>query len=253
MFRNFSMSMPTDITRPRGILACIGALVLAALLVIAALAGCSSLGVKGVENVFDEIILTSPTEANASTFGSVVSQSPTDFEQQAPGGLDPDAGKVVYYEYVGSDLGDPWEQSTLADVDDSSEVREEPSIDVAVWSESPKIDIGCWTSSRVAPDGNEYFVGMTLTYYVGDDSPMLTEYYEQCDTNGNYSLLDRDEWLTATGLDGDVLDSWMEHGIRDLYIAGYLDANKDTTRFSMDDLGEGISLDGDFLARMRES
>jgi hypothetical protein len=247
------MSMPSRITRPRGNLARIGALALACLFIVTALAGCSVFGVKGVENVFDEIVLTSPTEANASIFDSVVSQSPTDFEQQTPGGLDPNAGKVVYYEYVGSDLGDPWEQSALTEMDDAGEVPEDASLVVDVWSEGPKVDVACWTSSRVASDGNEYYAGMTLTYFVGDDGPTLKEQYFRYGNDGNYATLDRDEWLAATGMDGEALDSWMEHGIRDLYVAGYLDANKDTTRFSMDDLGEGISLDGDFLARMRES
>lgn len=247
------MSLPARITRPHDVLARIGALALAGLLVMTALAGCSGFGSKRVENVFDQIVLTSPTEANASMFGRVVAEVPTGFEQQTLGGLDPHANKVVYYEYVGSDLGDPWEGSALADVDDAGEAPEEASVVVDVWSEGPKIDIGCWTSSRVATDGNEYFAGTSLTYYVGDEGPALTEQYFRYGTDGNYSLLGRDEWLAATGMDGDALDSWMQHGIRDLYVAGYLDANKATTRFSMDDLGEGISLDGDFLARMRES
>lgn len=251
-FRSFSMSMSIRITKPQGTLARVAVLALATLLAMTALTGCSVFGVNRVENVFDEIVLTSPTEANASIFGSVVSKSPTDFEQHAPGGLDPDADKVVYYEYAGSDLGDPWEESALANVDYAGKIQEETSLTVDVWSKGPKIDIGCWTSSRVAPDGNEYFAGVMLTYFVGDDGPALTEHYVKYGTDGNYLTLSRDEWLAATGMEGDALDSWMQHGIRDLYVAGYLDANKETTRFSMDDLGKGISLEGDFLARMRE-
>ncbi|MGI6216384.1 MAG: hypothetical protein ACOYIK_02110 [Coriobacteriales bacterium] len=245
--------MPTCITRPFGALARIGALALACLLVMIAIAGCSGVGSNGVENVFDEIVLTSPTSANESIFGSVEAQTPTGFEQLAPSGTDPHAGEVVVYEYVGSDLGDPWEESGLGSVDDAGEDPREASLDATVRSESSKLDIVCWTPSRVAADGKEYYAGVELTYAVGDDGPALAEYYEQRGTDGNYSLLDRDEWLTATGMDGDALDSWAQHAIRDLYVAGYLDANVETTLFSMDDLGNGVSLEGDFLARMRES
>jgi hypothetical protein len=124
------MSVPTRIARPCGVLARVGALMLAGLLVMTVIAGCAGFGSERVENVFDEVVLTSPARANECIFGCAAARTPTGFERHAPGGTDPQAGKVVDYECVASDLGDPWEESGLAAADGAGEDPREASLDV---------------------------------------------------------------------------------------------------------------------------
>lgn len=200
-------------------------------------------------NALDEMIINSKMGDAYFPFGegSHCVETPVGFYEGGPSGTDPAANTYYTFDYEGDDLGFPAVQS-------AGEGEEVPAgLSVLIRRNGPTLIMSCTTPRIYDNNGGYYLAFIDLTYTVGDSAPELSEYYYAAAANGDAQDLSRDEWLAATGVDGDELDAWAEHAFRDLFMGGYFEANADWTHYSMDNLGEGISLEDGFLARMRAS
>ena len=205
-----------------------------------------------VRNVFDEMAAYSSVGyARVPMDGQLEClRIPEGFDDSAPSGTEPDCGEWVSYRYddPGS-LGAPWEGFVPSDDPHVSD----GSLSAFVSVHGPTVSVSTSTPQLYAADGKVYTATIGLNRNEDTGEMEYFDDYGVClSDQDEYETLSRDEWLSASGVDGERLDAWAEHNIRDVLVYGYLDANSDWSQFSRDDLGRGVDLSEGFLARMRD-
>ena len=211
---------------------------------------------RSIRNVFDEMALEGPMAKPQLPFPWI--RGTMGFPEELRYTPDPSYDKWsappitdMHYTYTG-DLGEPWDG-----MERSSGDRSYASIDIM----DDGVTARCSTRDGVTADGLAFSAEFSWSYDPATHTLSWEQYFvtwepaKEDDSRGwdynrqFYHSLAREEWLAATGVDGDRLDAWVDRALG-LGIRGWLSQNAGRTRFSAADLGD-LNLAGDDVGRLR--
>ena len=211
---------------------------------------------RSIRNVFDEMALDGPMAEPQLPFPWI--RGTMGFPEELRYTPDPSYDKWsappitdMHYTYTG-DLGEPWDG-----MERSSGDRSYASIDIM----DDGMTARCSTRDGVTADGLAFSAEFSWSYDPATHTLSWEQYFvtwepaKEDDSRGwdynrqFYHSLAREEWLAATGVDGDRLDAWVDRALG-LGIRGWLSQNAGRTRFSAADLGD-LNLAGDDVGRLR--
>ncbi len=211
---------------------------------------------RSIRNVFDEMALEGPMAKPQLPFPWI--RGTMGFPEELRYTPDPSYDKWsappitdMHYTYTG-DLGEPWDG-----MERSSGDRSYASIDIM----DDGMTARCSTRDGVTADGLAFSAEFSWSYDPATHTLSWEQYFvtwepaKEDDSRGwdyneqFYHHPGREEWLAATGVDGDRLDAWVDRALG-LGIRGWLSQNAGRTRFSAADLGD-LNLAGDDVGRLR--
>ena len=213
---------------------------------------------QAVRNVFDEMALDGPMAKPQLPFPWI--RGTMGFPEELRYTPDPSYDKWsappitdMHYTYTG-DLDSPW-----GGMERSSGDRSYASIDINIMDDG--VTARCSTRDGMTADGLAFSAEFSWSYDPATRTLSWEQYFvtwepaKEDDSRGwdyneqFYHHPGREEWLEATGVDGDRLDAWVDRALG-LGIRGWLSQNAGRTRFSAADLGD-FNLAGDDVGRLR--
>ncbi len=211
---------------------------------------------RSIRNVFDEMALDGPMAKPQLPFPWI--RGTMGFPEELRYTPDPSYDKWsappitdMHYTYTG-DLDSPW-----GGMERSSGDRSYASIDIM----DDGVTARCSTRDGMTADGLAFSAEFSWSYDPSTETLSWEQYFitwepaKEDDSRGwdyneqFYHHPGREEWLEATGVDGDRLDAWVDRALG-LGIRGWLAQNAGRTRFSLADLGD-FRLGGDNRERLR--
>ena len=246
-------------TRRRRILVALAAVALAAYAALGAAATVRH--DQAVRNVFDEMALEGPMAEGGLPFPWIRGTMgfPSDLRRKVESWdkwmPEPEVRSETFA-YAG-DLGSPWDGM---DYSNGGTGGEDGYAHISVWDDG-RVEARCSTRDGMTADGLAFSAEFSWSYDPATRTLSWEQYFvtwepaKEDDSRGwdyneqFYHHPGREEWLEATGVDGDRLDAWVDRALG-LGIRGWLSQNAGRTRFSAADLGD-FNLAGDDVGRLR--
>ena len=203
--------------------------VAAGVAVVAVALGSSVYGHEAsIRNVYDELYLEGPDSSfHLALPGRGEVSLPADFVSRMSG-IDRIADNYLTYTYDGDGLydllpGEMYESKGLYLT--FSSLRGEHKVEVYADS-----------GFAYASDGNGYCIKINWAYDLETRTlERSTEFLWDADSRDDVSA---EEFLAATGLTREDVETWADHALDGLVVGGYLEANEGRTRFSEGDVGD---------------
>ena len=187
-----------------------------------------------IHNIYDELYLEGPD----SSFHLVLPghgevSLPAGFVSQMSG---TEYGTTSYYEYgyKGGDLGNFLPGETYS--------SKGLHLSIARLPEVYEVVIHATSGFVLASDGDGYSVQVDWTYDF-ETRTLERKVRFLRDVNGSSGIygapeIPAEEFLAATGLTREDVETWADHALDGLVVGGYLEANEGRTRFSEGDVGD---------------
>lgn len=170
-------------------------------------------------------------------------QYPEDFEEDSGlSGVDRWGGDPGYESYATYDpgIGKPWDGMEYVGGGGFPPRLESPTgyagIDV---SDQYGLSFACYTPPGTTGEGLSFAATFTWEYDGGSRCLVEEVDYQLQRAGASISqCVSREEWLAATGVDGERLDAWAHRVLWDVLLGGVVDASGGASRFSRNDYGD---------------